>query len=376
MSASNETDRQEPKGKSWQRRGLFAAAWATVIGAVMKSTTERVEAAASFQYADTTATVTNTSSGSTVILASDANYSSTESVLVGQTIVASAMAGIQGVCGLRGPAPIRCGVFGDTGEAAPSAGVYGNANSNTVGVIGRGEAAGTGVLGQSLTGLPIMGQVAPGSSANTIAIYGLNNSTFAGPFAGAGGFGVLGNSSHGHGVVGVTGAAGAAAVAGTNGGINGAFAGLFWGPVAVQGPFVVVGPKSAAVPHPDGTHRLLYCLESPESWFEDFGKAQLTCGQADVQLDPDFAAVVNLEDYHVFVTAYDADHVLHVTNQTKAGFRVQAQHEAASGRFSWRVVAKRKDVTAPRLEPVSIPLEPTMPTVSEVWIGSTSDRRV
>jgi len=34
---------------------------------------------------------------------------------------------------------------------------------------------------------------------------------------------------------------------------------------------VIGGPKSAAVPHPDGTLRRLYCVESPESWFEDFG---------------------------------------------------------------------------------------------------------
>ena len=63
---------------------------------------------------------------------------------------------------------------------------------------------------------------------------------------------------------------------------------------------VVGGAKSAAVPHPDGTHRRLYCVESPESWFEDFGKGQLDCGEADVAIDPTFAAVVDLDDYHVF----------------------------------------------------------------------------
>jgi len=49
--------------------------------------------------------------------------------------------------------------------------------------------------------------------------------------------------------------------------------------------------KSAAVLHPDGTHRRLYCVESPDSWFEDFGEAPLECGEATVTLDPDFAAV-------------------------------------------------------------------------------------
>jgi hypothetical protein len=52
------------------------------------------------------------------------------------------------------------------------------------------------------------------------------------------------------------------------------------------------GPKSAAVPHPDGTTRILYCLECPESWFEDFGKGQLARGKAQIAFDPDFAAIV------------------------------------------------------------------------------------
>ena len=34
-------------------------------------------------------------------------------------------------------------------------------------------------------------------------------------------------------------------------------------------PFVYGGTKSVVVPFPDGSHRQLYCMESPESWFED-----------------------------------------------------------------------------------------------------------
>ena len=65
------------------------------------------------------------------------------------------------------------------------------------------------------------------------------------------------------------------------------------GDLYVQRNFQVSGTKSAAVPHPDGTHRLLYCVESPEAWFEDFGEGTITAGKADVKLDPDFAAVVD-----------------------------------------------------------------------------------
>ena len=372
MAESN--NQNETAEKTWKRRGLFAAAWATVMGVVLRETSQPVQAAASLQFADTTTPVTNTSSAPTGIIASDTSYTSTGSVFTAQTIVSGAMAGLQGVCGLRGPAPIRCGVFGDTGEAA-SAGVYGNANSDTIGVVGRGESAGTGVLGQSLSGLPILGQVAPGSNANTIAIYGLNYSTYTGPTPGAGGFAIYGLCAKGHGLVGATATAGAAAVVGATNGVAGAYAAAFYGPVIVGGDLTVFGAKSAAVPHPDGTKCRLYCVESPESWFEDFGKAQLECGEADVLIDPDFAAVVNLDDYHVFLTSY-GDYELTVSEQTPSGFRVRAKDTASTNRFSWRVVAKRRDIAGSRFERVTTPPEPMLPPVPNVWIGSASDRRV
>jgi hypothetical protein len=60
----------------------------------------------------------------------------------------------------------------------------------------------------------------------------------------------------------------------------------------------------------------------PKSWFEDFGRGQLDCGQADVTIDRDFAAIANLDDYHVFVTVYDQHNDLMVSDRTPAGFRV------------------------------------------------------
>ena len=57
--------------------------------------------------------------------------------------------------------------------------------------------------------------------------------------------------------------------------VAGSLAGLFVGPVQVAGSFTVFGPKSAAVKVSAGSYRQLFCLEAPESWFEDFGEAQL-----------------------------------------------------------------------------------------------------
>ena len=49
-----------------------------------------------------------------------------------------------------------------------------------------------------------------------------------------------------------------------------------------------------------------------------------------------------------------------VFDRTPDGFRVRAG-DAADGTFSWRVVAKRKDIAGVRFERVEIPKEPSLP---------------
>jgi hypothetical protein len=233
---------------------------------------------------------------------------------------------------------------------------------------------GYGVYGRAVSGNGVRGEIPATSSASAIAMYGLNYSTFAGPGPGAGGFAVYGLSAKGHGLVGATAAAGAAAVVGATNGVVGAYAAAFYGPVIIGGDFTVVGgAKSAAVPHPDGSHRRLYCLESPESWFEDFGEGTLECGRADVALDPEFTAIVDPTRYHVFVTGYGTEDVLHVTDLTPQGFTVTVDTAIAtlkgrtasevSGKFSWRIVARRKDIAGERLAVVAVPTEPTLPEI-------------
>jgi hypothetical protein len=65
------------------------------------------------------------------------------------------------------------------------------------------------------------------------------------------------------------------------------------------GDLGVTGAKATVVPFPDGSHRALYCMESPDLWFEDFGDAKLRRGRAIVKLDPDFAKVIKSGDYRV-----------------------------------------------------------------------------
>ena len=138
------------------------------------------------------------------------------------------------------------------------------------------------------------------------------------------------------------------------------------------------GAKSAAVPHPDGSHRLLYCMESPESWFEDFGVGTISGGKAEVKLDPDFAAVVDTAKLHVFTESHDEHHALHVAKTDATGFTVGVNPSAVglaagkkagdlNGTFTYRVVAKRKDVAAPRLAKFEVPKTPApAPTREEI----------
>jgi hypothetical protein len=309
------------------------------------------------------------------------------------------------------------GIIGQTGTGSGHAGVAGfGAGTNTIGVLGDGAGGGgssigaVGIQGQNAQfgvvgkvsnvpntiavhgdnqssgagGIGVQGQIA-GTAANTIGVYGVNYSTgtnttgvygaasvgngVVGATYGTGGVaGVYGYSNSAYGVIGsttatgysgltaITGTPGVAALAATSTN-GGAYAAYFQGSTVVQGDFAVVGgAKSAAVKDAAGQHRLVYCMESPESWFEDFGRSKLVNGRADVALDPIFAQIVHADDYHVFLTEYDDHSALFVTKQTAAGFAVHAKgNPAASGTFSYRVVAKRADIKGERLARFEMP---------------------
>jgi hypothetical protein len=229
-----------------------------------------------------------------------------------------------GVWGISTDLP---GVFG---TSRAHAGVYGS--SQTTGVVGDGNAGQFGVQG----------------SGNSAGVYGHVN--FANP--NADGAGVMG--------------AAAINLADPDNPIG--RAGLFVGPVDVignltsTGNLVVWGTKSAAAKHADGTHRLLYCTESPESQLEDFGEAQLVKGRAQVRLDRDFAALADADHYHVFLTPYGDSNGLYVSGRTSQSFEVREQGGGTSRlRFSYRIVARRRDATTKRFQKVAAPKMPKMP---------------
>ncbi len=232
--------------------------------------------------------------------------------------------------------PLAAGVVG---ESDLGIGVYGVTTKGGVGVRGDSDSVGISGIGVSNIGVA-------GTSLGT------------GVEGNGGAIGVQGISDAGVGVVALANNSNLEALFAHNNG--GGLAAFFLGGVRIQGNFTVFGGlKSAAVPHPDGSHRLLYCMESPESWFEDFGEANLVHGKAEVALPADFAATIHTDVYHVFLTPYGDSRGLFVANRNTTAFEVHEQQGGVSNlTFSYRIAARRRDVDAERLAKVSLPQTP------------------
>ncbi len=320
----------------------------------------------------------------------------------GQTFLEGGGAWINGAAG---PGVIALG--GDVGVSgtASTTGVAGN--GRTAGVSGAG--ASFGVIGQGALGVLGGGDQEGVRGAGQIGVNGFGAAV-----------GVQGQSTSGNGVVGVTtgvmqgGVVGISnssrtaygvvgkveAPAGASGlygaaGIQGeaaltadgknyqGWAGSFIGPVfcggeliVFEGNFTVIGgAKSAAAPHPDGSYRRLYATESPESWFEDFGEATLQNGVAHVALDADFMSLVHAGHYHVFVTPHGDCSGLFVHRRSREGFDVaESQGGKSNVAFSWRVVAKRKDIAGERFAKVELPRRPERSNITVATTALTEDR--
>jgi hypothetical protein len=280
----------------------------------------------------------------------------------------STFAGVHGTArdftGVAGTSLNRVGVYGQLEDniVAPSglhAGVVGTARTQP-GVIGfssvndgvQGRSGdGDGVLGNSVLGSGVCGR----SGSFGVGVRGVAG--IEGPLPGMGIprlAGVLGTASDAPGVIGTSNARiGVYGFSTGNAGVVGesvnSFAGYFAGNVMVTGDLFVAGAfnkKGCAVPFPDGTHRALYCMESPDLWFEDFGAAKLKRGRATVKLDADFARVIKRGDYHVFLTPRGDCRGLYVRGQGGASFEVRELGEGTSSvAFSYRIVGRCKDIT-------------------------------
>jgi hypothetical protein len=302
---------------------------------------------------------------------------------------------VQGI-GVRGFSARESGVSGGGAKSGVNGECFRSRGGTGDGVVGQSDttSVSSGVFGQHFgSGFGVTGRSNNSTSAGPqgVGVLGLGTQRAIGVAGRASGGGVLGTTpdpsaqggrNDAGGVsVGGLGLGTAGAVEGNNinvgpgvlGFSDRGFGGVFIGPSGVPnaGGLRVVGPVlktqgeyTEAVPHPDGSQRLMYAPLSPESWYEDFGRGKLVEGRADVQLDPDFVAVLGIEDdsYHVFLTPEADTNGLYVASRSRTGFQVAEQGGGASTlAFSYRVVSRRREHMPERLAKLSEPLEPPKP---------------
>ncbi|MEO0101858.1 MAG: hypothetical protein ABIK84_05595 [candidate division WOR-3 bacterium] len=259
--------------------------------------------------------------------------------------------GGSGCWGIRGYSSGSYGVYGSSAGSG-SAGVYGyNSSSTGWGVYGYGSGY-PGVAGySSATSYSAVEGNNPASSGTGAGVGGFGNtsSTAAyGVFGRAYNYGVYGYSDYWMGVYGY--AAYDDAVEGYYNGTSSSWAGVrgrrgsYGYGVYFEGGLAGTGTKSCLVRTTKGPVAL-YCQESPENWFEDFGEGKLFNGHTRIELDPLFLETVTINDQYpmkVFIQLRDDCKGVYVKTD-KTGFDVyELQGGTSNAAFSYRVVAKRK----------------------------------
>jgi hypothetical protein len=264
------------------------------------------------------------------------------------------------------------------GVSNTGGGFTANGDGSGIGVVGR-SASGSGVTGEATTGFGVRGisntiVTTTNGLGSGIGVQGRSGSGFGVKGEADTGIGVQGDSQGGVGLRGVSNTfVGLVGISNTSIGLYGynttpdvpAFyaenlapsgnrvAGLFNGHVTVQGNFMVTGAKAAAVTMPDGSLAMMYCQESPEPFFEDFGRAQLVGGFARVALEPRFASLVRLDGYMVFAMPEGECRGLAVVRRDAQGFDVrELQGGTSTLPFTYRLVAQRRDIAGGRLAPI------------------------
>ncbi|MCC6831336.1 MAG: hypothetical protein IT200_08315 [Thermoleophilia bacterium] len=134
---------------------------------------------------------------------------------------------------------------------------------------------------------------------------------------------------------------------------NGRFAEAMriFGDVNIRGDLIVGGAKSALLAPDTGLGHRVYCVEAAEAWIEDVGEAELEDGRSVIPIDPGLRPFLETDAYQVTVTAYSPVAV-HVARRDPDAFEVRSVDGTASGRFGWRLTARRADIEAPRLAPL------------------------
>ena len=238
------------------------------------------------------------------------------------------------------------GVKGVGGSGTTARGVHGTASAG-YGVFGESDSNGTGVRGESVSGPGVYGKSTSqpgvdGVSTNSLGLRGTSTNFV----------GIVGISTNSHGLYGSSASPSNYGIIAENT-VGGP--GLYvTGSAFINGSLQVTGAKNAVVKMPDGTDGVVYCQEAPEPYFEDFGRARLVNGVAQVSLEREFAALVSGADYMVFSFPQGDTKGLYVSRQDANGFEVrEVQGGASNVSFTYRIVTRRKDIEGKRFARVS-----------------------
>jgi hypothetical protein len=198
---------------------------------------------------------------------------------------------------------------------------------------------------------------------NSAGVYGVN----AAPTSGAG--------TMGYGAVGVLGVSSLPNNAGAgvygkgmnNSGPNtGSYSGYFTdgqGVFVNNGSFTVFGgTKAATVSIKNGKEfRKLYCEESAEIWFNDYGSSHLVNGKATVDLDNIFFNTVTIDENNpmkVFIQMDGDSKPVYVKKGMTSFEVIETGGGTSNASFDYRIAAKRKGFEDKRLEQVELPKFP------------------
>lgn len=109
-------------------------------------------------------------------------------------------------------------------------------------------------------------------------------------------------------------------------------------------------PVACAVKDDAGVDRTMYCSESPEFYFEDYGQGQLVNGTAHIEIDSLLAKHIIIDEKHplrVYIQIEGDENCkgVVVKNKTGTGFDVvEMQGGTSNATFQWHIVCNVNDV--------------------------------
>lgn len=112
-----------------------------------------------------------------------------------------------------------------------------------------------------------------------------------------------------------------------------------------------VSTNSCSVPDTNGNFVCMHAPETPEAYFEDYGEGQLINGKVHIELDPNFAKNIRINEKHplrVFVQLYGNCNGVYITNTTETGFDVIELNGGNSNtHFQYHVICNMRDAVMP-----------------------------